>query len=105
MGPGVSLHEVLEREILEIADHEKQRLGRELHDGLCQSLAGIAALAATLSRSLAASSGPGPAAAAEEIVQLLNEMIGQARDMPQGHPTHSIGGDQQGTAMIGPLAS
>jgi signal transduction histidine kinase len=32
MGPGVSLHEVLEREILEIADHEKQRLGRELHD-------------------------------------------------------------------------
>jgi signal transduction histidine kinase len=84
MGPGVSLHEVLEREILEIADHEKQRLGRDLHDGLCQSLAGIAALAATLSRSLAASSGPGPAAAAEEIVQLLNEMIGQARDLAHG---------------------
>ena len=43
-----------EREILEIADREKDRLGRELHDGLCQTLAGIAALGATLSRTLAA---------------------------------------------------
>ncbi len=34
----------LEREILEIIDQEKERLGRELHDGLCQTLAGIAAL-------------------------------------------------------------
>ena len=34
----------LEREILEIVDREKERLGRELHDGLCQTLAGIAAL-------------------------------------------------------------
>ena len=34
----------LEREILDIADREKERLGRDLHDGLCQTLAGIAAL-------------------------------------------------------------
>ena len=84
MARDVSQHKLLEREILEIADHEKQRLGRELHDGLCQSLAGIAALAATLSRSLAANAEPGPAAAADEIVQLLNEMIGQARDLAHG---------------------
>jgi signal transduction histidine kinase len=32
----------LEREVLEIVDREKERLGRELHDGLCQTLAGIA---------------------------------------------------------------
>jgi signal transduction histidine kinase len=84
MARDVSPDQLLEREILEIADHEKQRLGRELHDGLCQSLAGIAALAATLSRSLAADGEPGPAAAANEIVQLLNEMIGQARDLAHG---------------------
>ena len=75
----------LEREILEIADREKQRLGRELHDGLCQSLAGIAALASALSRSLAASAQPGPAEAADEIVRLLNETIGEARDLAHGH--------------------
>ena len=45
----VTRHKQLEREILEIADREKERLGRELHDGLCQTLAGIAALSTTLS--------------------------------------------------------
>ncbi len=82
--PHVGRQELLEREILAIADREKQRLGRELHDGLCQSLAGIAALSSALSRSLAASGQPGPAAAADEIVRLLNETIGEARDLAHG---------------------
>lgn len=76
--------EVLEREILQIADREKQHIARELHDGLCQSLAGIAALTSTLSRSLADVGQPGPAAAADEIVQLLNETIGETRDIVRG---------------------
>jgi signal transduction histidine kinase len=76
--------ELLEREVLEIADREKQRLGRELHDGLCQSLAGISALTSALSRSLMANAEPGPAAAADEIVKLLNETIGEARDLAHG---------------------
>jgi signal transduction histidine kinase len=80
----VGRHEHPEREILEIADRERLRLGHELHDGLCQSLAGIAALAAALSRDLAANVGPGPASAAAEIVQLLNETIGEARDLARG---------------------
>jgi two-component sensor histidine kinase len=80
--------ELLEREILAIADREKERLGRELHDGLCQSLAGIAALSSALSRRLAAGAQPGPAAAADEIVRLLSEAIGEARDLAHGlYPT------------------
>jgi signal transduction histidine kinase len=76
--------ETLEREILIIADHERQRVGHELHDGLCQSLTGIAALTAVLSRHLATSAGPGAAAAATEILRLLNQTIGQARDLAHG---------------------
>jgi signal transduction histidine kinase len=76
--------ELLEREILEIADREQQRLGRELHDGLCQSLAGIAALTSALARGLMANAEPGPAAAADEIVKLLNETIAEARDLAHG---------------------
>ena len=72
---------LLEREILEIADRERARLGRELHDGLCQSLAGIAALASALSKSLATNDEPGSAAAAHEITQLLHQAIGEARDL------------------------
>ena len=74
----------LEREILEVLDRERERLGRELHDGLCQSLAGIAALGSTLSKRLAANSGSAASAMAAEIATLLNESIIQARDLAHG---------------------
>lgn len=74
----------LEREILEVLDREKERLGRELHDGLCQSLAGIAALSSTLSKKLAADSESAASALAGEITTLLNESITQARDLAHG---------------------
>ncbi len=71
----------LEREIIEIVDREKQRLGRELHDGLCQTLAGIAALSATLSRRLAAGA---QSVAAAEITGLLSEAIAEAQGLARG---------------------
>lgn len=74
-----------EREILETVDREKERLGRELHDGLCQTLAGISALSATLARKLARSGATADGqTAAAEINRLLNEAIGEARDMARG---------------------
>jgi PAS domain S-box-containing protein len=80
----VTRHKRLETEVLEIADREKERLGRELHDGLCQSLAGIAALSSTLSKRLAADSESDASATAAEITQLLKETIAQARDLARG---------------------
>jgi signal transduction histidine kinase len=85
--------ETLEREILAIADHERQRLGQDLHDGLCQSLAGIAALTAVLSRRLAVNARPDLAADAAEIARLMNEAIGEARDLAHGlYPVDLSGG-------------
>lgn len=89
----------LEREILEIADREKERLGQELHDGLCQSLAGIAALSSKLSRKLAASSESAASAAATEITQLLNAAIGQARDLARGLAPAGLGETDLGEAL------
>jgi PAS domain S-box-containing protein len=77
----VTRQKQMEREILEIADREKERLGRELHDGLCQKLAGIAALSATLSKSLGMNSEPAASATATEITKLLNEANTEARNM------------------------
>jgi PAS domain S-box-containing protein len=74
----------LEKEVIEILDREKERLGRELHDGLCQTLAGIAALSATLSKRLTANSESAGAAAAAEITKLLGGCIGEARDLARG---------------------
>jgi len=73
-----------EQEILEIVDRERGRLGRDMHDGLCQTLAGIAALSATLSRKLAATVGSDVSARADEINKLLKDAIGDARDMARG---------------------
>ncbi len=73
-----------EREIIEIADREKERLGLELHDGLCQSLAGIAALSSALSKRLAAHADTTESAVAAEINQLLHDTIRQARDLAHG---------------------
>jgi len=74
----------LEREIVQTTEREQQRIGRELHDGLCQTLAGIAALSTAFSRRSAASSEFDASAAAAEITKLLNEAIGEARDLARG---------------------
>lgn len=79
----ITMQKRLEGEILGIVDQERARLGQELHDGLCQTLAGIAALSFALSRRLSPDSEPAAATAAE-ITQMLNQAIGQARDMAQG---------------------
>jgi signal transduction histidine kinase len=73
----------LERDIVRASEQEQHRIGRELHDGLCQTLAGIAALSTTLSRNLVRADTDASAAAAE-IAKLLNEAIGEARSLARG---------------------
>jgi len=74
----------LASEIRHASEQEQQRIGRELHDGLCQTLAGIAALSATLSRTLVAKSDGEASASAAEITKLLNAAICEARDLAHG---------------------
>jgi PAS domain S-box-containing protein len=73
----------IEHALIEAGDRVKERIGRELHDGLCQNLAGIAALSATLARKLAARNDPAAPLAAE-ITALLQQAIGDARDFSRG---------------------
>ena len=42
----------LEKEILEISEREQRRIGQDLHDGLCQHLAGIEMLSQVLAKKL-----------------------------------------------------
>jgi two-component system sensor kinase FixL len=42
----------LEREILEISDREQRRIGQDLHDGLCQHLAGIELMSQVIAQKL-----------------------------------------------------
>jgi signal transduction histidine kinase len=70
--------------LLAAADHERERLGRELHDGLCQHLAGIAALSAALTQRLPQLGTAACAAEVTEIGALLRQAVVCARDLAQG---------------------
>ncbi len=74
----------LEREIIEISEREQRRIGRDLHDGLCQYLAAIGCAAATLRSDLLRRDLPEEAAVAEELAKLLESGVVQTRDLARG---------------------
>lgn len=79
----------LEQQVVETLDRERERMGRELHDGICQNLAGIAALSASLARRIAPRSAS-ESAAASEIAKLLSQTIRHLRDLARGHDPHRL---------------
>jgi len=76
----------LEQGILEISERERRRIGQDLHDDLCQQLAGIAFTGRLLQQRLAARSLP-EAGVAWKIVQGAQQATARARDLAKGlHP-------------------
>ena len=73
----------LERQILEISDREQARLGRDIHDGLCQQLVSAAFDANALEQSLTGKSHP-EASTARKIAGLLDEAITESRRVSRG---------------------
>jgi len=73
----------LEREILEISNREQRRIGHDLHDGICQQLAGIAFMTSNLADELE-ERGAGESSEAEKISGLLNKVVTQTRGVAQG---------------------
>lgn len=77
----------LERAVLEAGERERQRIGQDLHDDLCQQLSGIACLGRVLERNLASASLPDASRQAGEIAGLVQQATGRARDLAKGlHP-------------------
>lgn len=73
----------LEREILAISDREQRRVGQDLHDGLCQVLAGVDALIRVLEKRLSQTSA-GDAQAAAMISSYMKQAMEQARMVARG---------------------
>lgn len=73
----------LEKEILEIGERERRRIGRDLHDGLCQHLAGIEMMSQVLEQKLSARSRDA-ARRAGEIAKNVREAISQTRSLARG---------------------
>jgi signal transduction histidine kinase len=74
----------LEREIIQVSERERRRIGQDLHDGICQYLAGIGCAATSLKTNLLRKGMSAEAAAAGEISTLLTDGVVQARDLARG---------------------
>lgn len=79
----ISVRKKLEQEILSITERERRRIGEDLHDGLCQHLAGIELMSQALERSLAKRSRK-EAAPAAKITQHIRDAITQTRSLARG---------------------
>jgi PAS domain S-box-containing protein len=73
----------LETEITEISNREQQRIGQDLHDGLCQELAGIQLMCQVLEQKLAPKS-KAEAKQVAEIGEHIRQAIGHTRKLARG---------------------
>jgi PAS domain S-box-containing protein len=73
----------LENEILEISEREQRRIGNDLHDGLCQELAGIELMCQVLEQKLAARSAT-ESRQVGEIALHIREAMTHTRKLARG---------------------
>jgi len=73
----------LEKEVLQISDLEQRRIGQDLHDGLCQQLAGIELMSEVLEQNLSRKSKT-EAAQAAKIAEGVRAAIGDTRMLARG---------------------
>lgn len=73
----------LEREVLLAGERERQRIGQELHDDLCQQLTGIEFLSQTLAGQLAGRANA-DANRAREIARMVRQSITYTRELSHG---------------------
>lgn len=79
----IAERERLERELLDVSEREQRRIGQDLHDGLCQHLAGTALAAQVVSDKIAGNRPIG-VRDATNVVELIEEGIQLARGMAKG---------------------
>lgn len=79
----------LEKDVLDISAHEQQRIGQDLHDGICQQLTGAYFLTSVLKHKLEGVD-PSLATEANKVAILLSTVTEQARQLARGlHPLES----------------
>ena len=74
----------LEKEIVTISERERERIGQDLHDGLCQYLAAIGCAAASLESDLDRLKLDDKARLAGELRSLLEDAVMETRNLARG---------------------
>jgi PAS domain S-box-containing protein len=80
----------LQRQVMSIADRERQKIGQDLHDDLCPHLIGIHGLSTVLETNLAEATSP-EVPLAHQIVGLVSDAVEKARSMTRSLcPVHMV---------------
>ena len=74
----------LEREIIGISEREQERIGQDLHDGICQILAALSCSAASLKSDLEGHNLAAEAKVADELAGFLRDAVVQTRNLARG---------------------
>ena len=74
----------LEREIIGISEREQERIGQDLHDGICQYLAALSCSAASLKSDLDKHDLSAEAKVADELAGFLRDAVAQTRNLARG---------------------
>lgn len=78
----------MEMDIIKVSEHEQQRIGQDLHDGLCQQLAAIGCAVHALAEDLNAQELPAARDAAL-VMESVQQAVADARDLARGiFPVH-----------------
>jgi len=81
---------LLRRQLTNISDHERQKIGQDLHDDLCPHLIGIQGLGSVLQANLGETS-PSNALLAKQIVDLIGDAVEKTRSLTRGLcPVHMV---------------
>ncbi|MDZ7793558.1 MAG: PAS domain S-box protein [Spirochaetia bacterium] len=87
----------LEREILEISEKERRRIGKDLHDNLGQNLTGISLQLKLLENKLQESECPEEVESARRIQDMVNQSIKQTRNLAKNLLTVTL--ENQGLSV------
>ncbi|GAA5128549.1 PAS domain S-box protein [Luteolibacter yonseiensis] len=93
----------LENQISQASEREQRRIGHDLHDGVCQHLAGVAFAVGTFKTELERMNLPRQAGKASEIGELIREGIQQTKDLARG--LYPMGIEEGLDVALGLLAS
>jgi signal transduction histidine kinase len=96
----IAVRKQLERQVANVTEHERRRIGLELHDSLCQHLTGTALKAQAIVNQ-AKEGDQRAAASTQNVVNLIDEGIKIARDIARGLFSSELEGEGLISALKG----
>jgi two-component system sensor kinase FixL len=99
----LTVYRKLENQISQASEREQRRIGQDLHDGICQHLAGVTFAVGALRTELERMELPKQAEMTSEIGRLIRQGIQQTKDLARG--LYPMGIEEGLDVALGALAS